>query len=127
MGAFAILASLALMLAGPWLFSAIFGAEWSEAGNYARWLSVVIMSRLVSSPVMYCLDVLEMQGMQLFINLSRTAIIVAAFLLARSWGFPPIHTIGLYAIVLTLFYASVIVWVLWLLRGRVAHMERETY
>jgi len=126
MSALGILAAAALMVAGPWMFAVVFGAEWSEAGVYARWLSVGVMLRFVAAPVMHCLDVLEMQGAQLFINITRTVTIVAAFLLARSWEFPPVHTIGLYAIVLALFYASVIVWVLWLLRARVADMERET-
>jgi O-antigen/teichoic acid export membrane protein len=126
MSALGILAAAALMIAGPWMFALVFGVEWSEAGVYARWLSIGIMLRFVAAPVMHCLDVLEMQRTQLVINIARTATIVAAFLLARFWGYSPVHTIGLYAIVLALFYASVIVGVVWLLKRRVVLMEQET-
>ncbi|MBX3175997.1 MAG: oligosaccharide flippase family protein [Candidatus Hydrogenedentes bacterium] len=125
MSALGILAASALVIAGPWMFSLVFGPEWNEAGIFARWLAIAIMLRFVSSPVMHCLDVLEMQGLQLLINIVRVVIVSCAFGLAWMWGLAPVETAGLYASGLALFYALVIGAIVWLLRSRAARMAGD--
>ncbi len=40
-----------LLLAGPWLFSTVFGADWREAGELARALSPYIAAHFVAAPL----------------------------------------------------------------------------
>jgi lipopolysaccharide exporter len=42
--------ALVLALAGPQLFAVVFGAEWREAGEMARWLGLWILADFVSIP-----------------------------------------------------------------------------
>jgi O-antigen/teichoic acid export membrane protein len=121
-----IIAVSIIMLAGPWMFSAFFGPEWREAGVYARWLSLVIVLRFLSSPVMHCFDVLEMQGVQLFINIARTVLILVVFLVGKLLNLTAVNAIGLYAVGLALFHGAMIMAVLALLRRQVKLMETRT-
>ncbi len=113
----ALLPTLVLITVGPWLFSIFFGQRWFDAGIYARILSVIILFRLVSSPVMQCLNVLEKQGFQLFFNITRTLMILLIFYLAKTNSWAPTITITLYSIFMSVFYFSIILIVLNLLRS----------
>lgn len=114
-----ILASAVIMIGGPWLFRVTFGAEWGDAGNYARWLSIVIVLRLVSSPIMHCFDVLEMQGVQLLINVARGIAILAAFLASKMLEVSAIVAVGFYATGLAGFHILLIIGVLHLMKKQV--------
>lgn len=117
-----ILAATTLIAAGPWLFAAVFGEEWRDAGVYARWLALALATRFVSTPVMHCLDVLEMQGVQLALNIARGAMIAGAFVLAARWDYSPVEAVSVYAGALASYYALSIAGVLGLLRRRAARM-----
>lgn len=117
------LASAVIMIAGPWLFRVVFGAQWSDAGNCARWLSIVIVLRLVSSPIMHCFDVLEMQGVQLLINVARAVAIVAAFWVSTMLGVSSIGAIGFYATSLAGYHILLIIGVVHVLKKQVRLME----
>ena len=47
---------------GPWLFGFIFGAEWSIAGEYARWLSLWLYIIFISVPSTHAIPLLGLQG-----------------------------------------------------------------
>lgn len=51
----------AIALFGPRIFLLIFGAEWLEAGVYARWLSVWLFCMFINRP---CISVTSVLGMQ---------------------------------------------------------------
>ncbi|MHB0960795.1 MAG: oligosaccharide flippase family protein [Pirellulaceae bacterium] len=118
-----VLIAPVIMIAGPWLFGMAFGVEWGKAGVYARWLSILIVFRLVASPIMHCFDVLEMQGVQLLINIARAVTIAVTFLVSTLLGFSAITTIAMYATSLAAFNILLIAAVLWLLKKQVLLME----
>lgn len=98
----------AIIIAGPWLFSFVFGAQWHDAGNYARSLSIMIVIRFISTPIMHCLDVLEKQSLQLSLNIIRVLFVLLIFKLCVHFGFSSRMAIHFYSIVFSLFYAFVI-------------------
>lgn len=46
---------------GPWLFAFVFGSEWMVAGEYARWLAVMIFFNFINRPVIVSVAVLGLQ------------------------------------------------------------------
>ncbi len=51
LGGFALLLVAVLVAAGPWLFRTVFGAEWEQAGEYARILAVPTALQLAVVPL----------------------------------------------------------------------------
>jgi len=50
---------------GPPLFGLIFGPEWAEAGEYARYLALAYLAQFAVTPVSSMLFLLERQGQEL--------------------------------------------------------------
>lgn len=71
--------TILLVLLAPWLFSFALGAEWSEAGEYARLLAPAVLLQLVTAPLSNTLMVLEEQAWQLVFNAGRLALVVGVF------------------------------------------------
>ena len=69
-----------IMLAGPWLFGFVFGAEWSEAGNYARWLAIWVFFNFINVPAVQSLALTNSQGILLIWEIVTTAIKIALIL-----------------------------------------------
>ena len=82
----AVIPTAIILLAGPTMFRIVFGASWTDAGRFAQILAVLGMARLITVPVVNCLNVLELQAWQFGANLVRVAIAVCAFLLAVGFG-----------------------------------------
>jgi O-antigen/teichoic acid export membrane protein len=59
------LPAIALIVAGPALFGLVFGAEWTEAGEYARLLAVAYLAQFAVAPVSSTLFLLEHQDREL--------------------------------------------------------------
>jgi O-antigen/teichoic acid export membrane protein len=59
------LPTIALIVAGPVLFGLVFGAEWTEAGDYARLLAVAYLAQFAVAPVSGTLFLLEHQDREL--------------------------------------------------------------
>jgi len=101
-----------IIVAGPPLFSLIFGPQWHDAGIYARWLSVVILGKFVSMPVMHCLDVFERQGMQVMLNVIRMVLITAVFMACKVLAVSAFATIAAYGVGLVTYSAVAILIIL---------------
>lgn len=71
---------------GPWLFTVVFGAEWAEAGTYARYLAVGYLAQLAVSPISQTLLILERQGYQLAWDVSRLIATVGGPVIAAAAG-----------------------------------------
>lgn len=56
-----IFPTLVSLLFAPWLFRAIFGAEWEIAGHFARIMSLMFFFRLIASPLSYMFFIAEKQ------------------------------------------------------------------
>ncbi|WP_346243613.1 oligosaccharide flippase family protein [Shouchella clausii] len=54
-----------IIIAGPWLFSFVFGPEWLTAGEYARWIAIWSFFGFINRPSVRALPVLSAQAFQL--------------------------------------------------------------
>lgn len=64
---------LLLMMLGPSLFSLVFGKEWAQAGEFARWMAPWLYLVFVSSPITTVTAVMERQKQGLLFHLSLLA------------------------------------------------------
>lgn len=88
---------------GPWIFKLVFGTEWLDAGVYARFSSIVILTRFVSSPITNIFNVLERQGLQLFLNIVRVTTVVLIFITSHYLNFSADNAVLLYGMVFPLY------------------------
>lgn len=58
-----------IILAGPWLFSVVFGNEWLIAGEYARWLSVWMFFMFINAPAVKATPVIGAQKIHLLFTI----------------------------------------------------------
>jgi O-antigen/teichoic acid export membrane protein len=74
--------TLAVLVAGPTLFSFVFGPEWETAGHYAQRIAPWVMAASVASPLTALFDVLERQradlGFSVFMATVQTGVLVLA-------------------------------------------------
>ena len=54
-----------VMAFGPWLFTLVFGAEWTTAGDYARWLALWMFFMFTNNPSVKAIPVVKAQAFQL--------------------------------------------------------------
>jgi O-antigen/teichoic acid export membrane protein len=71
---------------GPDLFHSVFGEEWRQAGELARWLTIGIFSAFVISPVSTTFVVIEKQGIGLTLQLNLFSLRLLAVLIGASSG-----------------------------------------
>ena len=48
---------------GPWFFGFVFGNEWIQAGEYARWLALWMFFAFINRPSVVSIPVLRLQGL----------------------------------------------------------------
>lgn len=89
----------------PWLFAAVFGRTWYEAGEYARYLAVMFYAGFINSPVTMTLNILERQKAQLLWDGSRLVLAVLAMVLPAHLGYGAQVPIISYATAMTMMYA----------------------
>ena len=93
-----------LMAFGPWLFKTVFGPEWLDAGFYARYLSLLILTRFISSPIANIFNVFEKQKLQLILNIIRVILVFIVFESSNIFELSVLNTIGIYSITMTIYY-----------------------
>jgi len=101
-----------LIAFGPWAFKLVFGPEWIDAGVYARFLSILILTRFISSPIASIFNVYEKQSLQLTLNIIRVVLIFAAFYISNLFKLSALNSIGIYSILMTVYYAFLTIIVL---------------
>jgi len=77
-----------VMAFGPWLFGFIFGAEWVVAGEYARWMALMLFFNFINRPAVATIPVLDLQkGLmvyEVFSTSSKLAALYIGFVLFES-------------------------------------------
>ncbi|MGP9801289.1 lipopolysaccharide biosynthesis protein [Rheinheimera sp. NSM] len=77
-----------IVVAGPWLFGFVFGAEWTVSGEYARWMALWLYAGFLNRPSVAAIATLSLQGFFLCYEivsvLLRAAALVAGFMLFNS-------------------------------------------
>ena len=86
-----------LAIAGPWLFSLVFGPEWEEAGQYVRVLSVMFIAQLVAVPLAQTLNVFERLDLQLLYDAVRLVLAAGGIVLAYQLGWSPLAAVASYS------------------------------
>lgn len=76
---------LAVLAAGPTLFAVVFGAEWVEAGQYARRVAVWLLLASVVPPLTPVFDVLERQRDELAVSALMFVVQGGAMVAAGLW------------------------------------------
>ncbi len=92
-----------VLIAGPWLFSLVFGSEWKEAGEFARWVAVWMVFALAARPVISAIPVLGLQKVFLvfeiiFLPLKFLSLYLGVFLNG------PAISVALYSVISSAFY-----------------------
>jgi len=92
-----------IALFGPWIFETIFGTEWYDAGLYARYFSMVILTRFISSPLVSIFNVFEKQVLQLILNILRVILVTLIFTISHFLDFDANSAIILYSTIIPLY------------------------
>ncbi|WP_249869213.1 lipopolysaccharide biosynthesis protein [Oceanobacillus saliphilus] len=70
-----------VIIFGPILFSFVFGSEWTEAGEYARWISLWSFSSFILQPALRALPVILAQKFHLIFTIISVIIRISLLLL----------------------------------------------
>lgn len=98
------------------LFRIFLGEQWIEAGKFAGFLSIYLLTQFISSPFVHTLNVLEMQFLFFLINSSRVGLLFVLFFVCKYLSLPPLYTIGAYSFFLSAHYLFTLVVIFWVLR-----------
>jgi O-antigen/teichoic acid export membrane protein len=97
-----------ILVAGPTLFAFAFGEPWREAGTYARLLVISQYITFIAWPFTPTLALLEHQGRQLALDVSRLALSVAAIWLASHAHWTARGVVVTYATASLIGYAAIL-------------------
>jgi len=107
LSAIAIPMILVVFIAGPYLFTAVFGAEWTQAGEFSRWMILGIGIGFINPPATSVLNILDMQKnlaiYDLMLLFFRASILVIG---GSLWGV--IDTVAAYSFVGVVFNSFMI-------------------
>lgn len=96
---------LGFFFLAPWLFPLIFGAQWQEAGMYARYCSIFLCFRFIYSPLSEgVFNVFERQGLILLIESIKAVLIGLILYSSYLYNLDSKATIIVYSIGLTILY-----------------------
>lgn len=95
---------IVLLVAGPWLFTFVFGRNWHAAGQFARLLGPMVAAQLVASPLSQTLTVLERQTWQLGWDIFRLLLVVGSFATAAFLGWSSVSAVAAYSSAMLIAY-----------------------
>jgi O-antigen/teichoic acid export membrane protein len=101
-----------IILFGPFLFSFIFGAEWFQAGIFARWISVWVLMTFSSVPVVMAIPVLSMQKEYLIFEIVSLITGVLGLIIGFIVYHDPIVAVALFSCISALLLLAWMVYVI---------------
>ncbi|QBL09777.1 lipopolysaccharide biosynthesis protein [Rheinheimera sp. D18] len=87
------------IVAGPWLFDWVFGAQWQQSGDYARWMAVWLYFAFVNTPSVKAVMVLQVQHWAIALNVLTLSLRLALLWFVGSHTGDPIKAIAAFAMV----------------------------
>ena len=105
----ALVPLITLLLFGPWLFSFVFGAQWYNAGIYARILSVMVYFHFIILPIGRIIEIFERQREGLIFNTIRLIMVLLVFFVAKRFDFTSYQTVALYSLSNSITYIALLV------------------
>lgn len=119
----ALVCFLPVIVLGRELFSAVFGAQWRDAGEFAMWIAVWSAVALVSSPVSTLALVAQRQRSGLVFTLLDTLAKLAALAVGGHFRGAP-GAVHLFAVTAAISYLAYHVWTLSLVGANLLHWVR---
>ncbi|MFA0132033.1 lipopolysaccharide biosynthesis protein [Vibrio splendidus] len=119
-----LLPFIVLVIFGEDLFKFVFGPEWTDAGQYARIMSLYIIANLASSPLVNILNVYVRNSFYLWINLSRFFLLIGVFSISISMNLDVIKTLILYSVCLTVHYILTTTLIFKVLKEEVVKLDK---
>ena len=119
------LPTIALIIAGPSLFTLVFGKEWREAGIYAQLMAPAFLGGFVTVPLSYTFSVLERQDLSVVWNASRLLFSVGSIYLAYRLQLGPIHAIAIYSLGMSAGYFNLFLLSRYAIRSRTRVRDME--
>lgn len=104
---------LLVAVAGPFLFSLVFGSEWRTAGVYSQWLAIWIFLQYINRPAVSAIPALRLQGGLLVYELFSTGSKILALWLGFSFYDSAVVSIALFSLSGIIAYAWLILWVVY--------------
>lgn len=86
-----------VIITGPQLFSIIFGAEWTMAGEFARWVALMAFAMLVTRPVIVTIPALGIQKQFLYFEILSVCIRIGGLALGFYYFDSDIYAVALFA------------------------------
>lgn len=117
--------ALLLMLLGPDLFGFVFGPDWRQSGEFARWMAPWLYLVFVSSPISTLFAVMEQQKQGLAFQVILLVARIGAILVG-AWTGDLGVTIMLFATVSALCWLGFLFWVARLAGNRAVTMVKPT-
>ena len=84
--AIGIVPALVVVVAGPWAFAHIFGAEWASSGTFAQLLVLGYLGQFVVAPTSQILSLAEKQTWGLAWDITRAVLVIGGLLLCIALG-----------------------------------------
>jgi O-antigen/teichoic acid export membrane protein len=97
LGAIGVIPLGIIILFGPFLFSVIFGAEWFQAGIYARWISIWVLVTFSSAPVVMAIPVLNLQKQYLIFEIVSLVICALGLIIGFNKYKDPVVAVALFS------------------------------
>lgn len=97
---------------GPWLFGFVFGSEWMVAGEYARWLSLMMFFLFINKPSVAAIPTLDLQSGLLVYEVASTASKILALYIGIIIFNDDIMAVFLFGSFGAVAYILLIIWVI---------------
>lgn len=98
-----------LILFGPFLFTLIFGSNWTQAGQFSRLLALSVYANFVFSPASRVYQILDRQRVKLLIDIFGLLIVLGSFWIARILSPSPNLAILFYSISIFIYYLVIFI------------------
>jgi len=95
---------------GPWLFGFVFGNEWVQAGEYARWLSLMSFFNFINRPSVVSIPVLGIQKGLMIYELFSTGSKLLVLYVGIVWLKNDILAVSLFSFCGVIAYIFLISW-----------------
>jgi len=102
--------TLAIMIVGPQLFDFVFGPQWRQAGDFARWMAPWLFLVFLTSPLSTLFSVLERQSEEMLFQGGLLVGRVIALLGGAALG-DALVAVAFYALVNAAGYAFLLLWI----------------
>ena len=103
---------------GPFLFPLVFGSEWKVAGDYARWMAILMYFKFINVPSVEAIPLLNLQKQFLKYEVVSVIIKVVGLIFGMITWKKDLIAIAIYSITGALLYVCLIGYVIYISKDR---------